>query len=193
MHHQRTLLHIFFIAICLYLYVLPFYNTFAAKVCEMCGGKGKIKPLKGRQEPCKNCNSTGKIPVPMLPLWDKKVHAGIWKALKKILENPNIKKVGQNIKYEYQFFKLYNIELDGVLFDTMLAHYLLDENAKGKHGLTDLALKFTDMGNYSNELYQALGISGGKDLDDAIRASHQLMSYVARRYSRFTKARIASF
>jgi len=82
--------------------------------------------------------------------------------LKTYLENPEKKKVGQNIKYDFQFFRLYGIVLRGVIFDTMLGHYLLDENAKGQHDLGALSLKFTDMGDYSNELYQAMGMESSK-------------------------------
>jgi len=102
----------------------------------------------------------------MKSMWKKEQYDTIINNLKKILENEKFKKVGQNIKYDYQFFKLYGIELKGVVFDTMLAHFLLDENAKGKHSLEHLGLSFTDMGSYSNELYQILGLSGSKDVDE---------------------------
>ncbi|TDI96949.1 MAG: hypothetical protein E2O29_01570 [Deltaproteobacteria bacterium] len=92
------------------------------------------------------------------PFWARTDEKVIWKILKELLEDINIKKVGQNIKYDYQFFRLHNIRLRGVVFDTMLAHYLLDENDKGGHGLTDLSLKYTDMGDYANELYEILGV-----------------------------------
>ncbi|MEN9447194.1 MAG: polymerase [Bacteroidota bacterium] len=49
---------------------------------------------------------------------------------KPILENKNILKIGQNIKYDQLVLKWYNIEVQGVLFDTMLAHYLIDADTK---------------------------------------------------------------
>lgn len=106
-------------------------------------------------------------------LWTTDEERFIWTQLQFILESTDIKKVGQNIKYDYQFFKLYGVTLNSVIFDTMLAHYLLDENDKGGHGLGDLALKFTDMGDYSNELYQALDILG-KDVDPFVFAKAPL-------------------
>lgn len=44
-----------------------------------------------------------------------------------VIENKNIIKVGQNVKFEYQIFRRYGIIMQGRLFDTMLAKYLLDE------------------------------------------------------------------
>ena len=44
---------------------------------------------------------------------------------KPLYENPKIVKVGQNIKYDYMVLRRYGIELQGEMFDTMVAHYLL--------------------------------------------------------------------
>lgn len=44
---------------------------------------------------------------------------------KPIYENPNILKVGQNIKYDYEVLLNYGIRLQGKMFDTMLAHYII--------------------------------------------------------------------
>jgi DNA polymerase-1 len=56
---------------------------------------------------------------------------------KDILESPNIKKIGQNIKYDILILKWYGIEVAGELFDTMLAHYLIDPDTR--HGMDVLA------------------------------------------------------
>jgi DNA polymerase-1 len=112
----------------------------------------------------------------MTPIWDKEYEVTVWKDLKEILENSQIKKVGQNIKYDYQFLKSYGITLHGVVFDTMLAHYLLDENDKGGHGLDSLSVKFTDMGYYSQEFYQILGIEEASELDQFSYAKAPLES-----------------
>jgi len=60
--------------------------------------------------------------------------------LKPILEDPNICKIGQNVKYDLQVFKRYGIELKGVSFDTMIASYII--NPLTKHGLDDMSLEF---------------------------------------------------
>ena len=44
---------------------------------------------------------------------------------KAIYENPNTLKVGQNIKYDLEVLRSYGVALQGTLFDTMVAHYLL--------------------------------------------------------------------
>ena len=44
---------------------------------------------------------------------------------KPLYENPEILKVGQNIKYDYEVLMNYGIEIQGKMFDTMLAHYLI--------------------------------------------------------------------
>ncbi len=43
-----------------------------------------------------------------------------------LLENPSFPKVGQNLKYEKVVFKKYDLTLQGIDFDTMLASYLLE-------------------------------------------------------------------
>ena len=61
-------------------------------------------------------------------------------ALKPILEDPRIQKVGQNLKYDYNVFKNYDITLQGIEFDTMLESYLLNSTAN-RHDMDTLALK----------------------------------------------------
>ena len=63
--------------------------------------------------------------------------------LKPVLENPEIKKVGQNIKYDWMVLVRHGIDLQGVAFDTMLASYLLDPS-KRAHNLDQIALDFLD-------------------------------------------------
>jgi DNA polymerase-1 len=50
--------------------------------------------------------------------------------LKPILENPNIPKTGQNIKYDALIMKRYGINLDGIAFDTMIAAHLISPNSR---------------------------------------------------------------
>jgi DNA polymerase-1 len=60
--------------------------------------------------------------------------------IKKVLEKEEILKIGQNIKYDILVLKNYGIEVKGVLFDTMLAHYLIEPEKK--HGMDYLAETF---------------------------------------------------
>jgi len=56
---------------------------------------------------------------------------------KPVLEDENILKIGQNIKYDILLLSRYNITVKGPLFDTMLAHYLIDPDTR--HGMDILA------------------------------------------------------
>ncbi len=60
--------------------------------------------------------------------------------LKPILENPRIKKIGQNVKYDVEVLANANIRLQGVTFDTMLESYVLDSTSNS-HDMDSLALK----------------------------------------------------
>jgi DNA polymerase-1 len=63
--------------------------------------------------------------------------------LRPVLENPEVRKVGQNIKYDGIVLARHGVNLQGVVFDTMLASYLLDP-AKRAHNLDQIALDFLD-------------------------------------------------
>ena len=49
---------------------------------------------------------------------------------KGVLEAPGITKVGQNLKFDWQVMAMYGVQLGGVLWDTMLAHYLIDPDTR---------------------------------------------------------------
>lgn len=54
-----------------------------------------------------------------------------------VLENDSVKKIGQNCKFDIQVLRNYNIRVSGPLFDTMVAHYLLQP--EGRHNMNYLA------------------------------------------------------
>lgn len=60
--------------------------------------------------------------------------------LKPVFENDDIIKIGQNVKYDLLVLKNYGIEVKGVLYDTMLAHYLIEP--EGKHSMDWLAQQY---------------------------------------------------
>lgn len=66
------------------------------------------------------------------------------KIFKKVFENEEIKKVGQNGKYDIAVLRSLGIEVKNFYFDTMLASYILDPDQK--HNMDDLSEKFL---NYS--------------------------------------------
>jgi DNA polymerase I len=61
-------------------------------------------------------------------------------ALRPILESPTYPKALQNAKFDRLVLKFQGIELAGVVFDTMLASYVL--NPEGSHNLTELSQRY---------------------------------------------------
>ncbi len=57
-----------------------------------------------------------------------------------VFENERIRKIGQNLKFDIQVLSGYGICVRGPLFDTMLAHYLLEPDMR--HNMDVLALKY---------------------------------------------------
>ncbi len=56
---------------------------------------------------------------------------------KPLYENPDIVKVGQNIKYDLEVLRNYGVDLAGELWDTMIAHYLIQPELR--HNMDDMA------------------------------------------------------
>jgi len=61
--------------------------------------------------------------------------------IKEILEDPGIRKIGHNIKYDLIILKNEGIDMQGITFDTMIASYLLNPN-KPNHNLTDVSMEY---------------------------------------------------
>jgi len=66
-------------------------------------------------------------------------------ALRPILENSAIEKVGQNLKYDMIVLRSAGVALAGAAFDTMVASYLLEAGARN-HSLDDLAKRYLGRG-----------------------------------------------
>ncbi len=93
-----------------------------ANHCELVGLSFSINPGEGWY-----------VPVP-----DNQTEAHIIAhEFKELLENENIAKTGQNIKYDILTLKWYGIDVKGPLFDTMMAHYVLDPDTR--HGMDILS------------------------------------------------------
>src|SRR5690606_387055 len=92
--------------------------------------------------------------------------------LKPVLENPNIKKVGQNIKYDILLLSRYAVKVQGELFDTMLAHYLIDPDTR--HGMDILAETYLGYNPVSiTELIGAKGKNQGNMRDVEIEKTKE--------------------
>ncbi len=64
----------------------------------------------------------------------------ILELLRPVFENEAITKIGQNVKYDMLVLKNYGIDVKGTLYDTMLAHYLIEP--EGKHSMDWLAQQY---------------------------------------------------
>jgi DNA polymerase-1 len=92
--------------------------------------------------------SGGNIDVP---------HSEVIAKIKPILENSGIAKVGQNLKYDRSVLKNVGIELRGIVFDTMLASYVL--NSLEKNDLSTLSLRYLQHSMISFESLVGKGVN----------------------------------
>jgi DNA polymerase-1 len=79
---------------------------------------------------------------------------------RKVFSDERIKKIGQNIKYDMQVLSNYDIEVKGYLFDTMIAHYLIQPDLK--HNLEYLAANYLNYNPVSIE--ELIGKKGKNQL-----------------------------
>ena len=112
--------------------------------------KNLVAVLQGAKEICLDTETTGTDPIKArlvgvsfsikegqgwyVPVYEKQEALEL---LRPIYENPDIIKVGQNLKYDLQVLQNHSIELRGPMFDTMIAHYLL--HPEMRHGMDYLA------------------------------------------------------
>ncbi len=94
------------------------------------------------------------IPFPA----DQKQTQHILDLLQPAFDKSSITKVGQNLKYDLLVLKKYNFTISGPLFDTMLAHYLLEPEMR--HGMDTLAEIYLNYSPVSIE--QLIGKKGVK-------------------------------
>jgi DNA polymerase I len=94
------------------------------------------------------------VPVPA----DRAAAQAIVDEFKPLLENTAIVKTGQNIKYDISVLKNYGAEVKGGIFDTMIAHYLLQPDMR--HGMDLLAETYL---NYSPVSIETLIGKKGKN------------------------------
>ncbi len=80
--------------------------------------------------------------------------------LKVLLEDPRVRKIGQNLKYDVLVLRHAGIEVRGISFDTMIASYLLNPS-KTSHGLDALALEYL---NYRTMTYTEVTGTGKKQI-----------------------------
>ena len=82
---------------------------------------------------CKDEGEAWYVPVPE----DEAEAQAVADEMAPLLQNKASLKIGQNIKYDYMVMQNYGIEINGPLFDTMIAHYVLQPELH--HGMDYLA------------------------------------------------------
>ena len=80
--------------------------------------------------------------------------------IKPLLEDSNVKKVGQNLKYDANVLKNYGIELNGIAYDTMLESYVLD-SVNNRHDMDSLAQRYLNIKPIS---FESIAGKGKKQL-----------------------------
>ncbi|KTD46000.1 DNA polymerase I [Legionella rubrilucens] len=99
--------------------------------------------------PIGHANQDGQLPADL-----------VLNALKPVLENPIIGKIGKNLKYDYCILKNHGITLRGLAFDTMLESYVLNSSSSS-HDIESLSLKY--LGHKTIHLEEIAG-KGSKQL-----------------------------
>ncbi|AOE48859.1 DNA polymerase I [Kangiella sediminilitoris] len=84
----------------------------------------------------------------------------VLKTMKPLLESDEVKKVGQNLKYDMSVLARYDIKLGGVEYDTMLESYCLNSVAS-RHDMDSLALKHL---NHANIKFEEIAGKGKNQL-----------------------------
>lgn len=94
---------------------------------------------------------------------------------KAILENKNVLKIGQNVKFDMEILRWYDIEVSAPLFDTMIAHYLIEPDMR--HNMDFLAETYL---NYSPVSIETLiGKKGKNQLSMAMIPLEEIKEYAA--------------
>ena len=120
----------------------------------------------------------------------------LFRSLRPLLENPEIKKVGQNLKYDMVVLQGAGLRLAGVHFDSMIASYLLEPGERN-HNLDELSQRL--LGHTMIPITDVIGVAGrgkeqirmdqasvetvcryaGEDADAALRLTHLLAPKIA--------------
>ena len=94
---------------------------------------------------------------------------------KPVYENESILKVGQNIKYDYEVLSNYGVEVKGAMFDTMIAHYLIQPELR--HNMDYMAE--TLLGYRTIHIEDLLGSKGKKQKNMRDLSPSEIYEYAA--------------
>jgi len=123
------------------------------------GVKTLAKELSGLQSFCFDTETTGLDPLEAelvgiafsweahkaayIAFGEDREEKKVWlEPLKEVFSSGEIEKIGQNLKYDLHILKNYELDVNGRLFDTMVAHFIL--KPEQKHNLKVLAEQYLD-------------------------------------------------
>ncbi len=110
--------------------------------------------------------------IPLSPRFEEA--QAVLNEFRPLFENKNIRKVAQNIKYDLTILANYGLELKGELYDTMLAHYILEPDQR--HGMDYLAETYL---NYETIHIEELIGKGKKQISMRDVPLEQIKEYAA--------------
>jgi DNA polymerase I len=134
-------------------------------------GQGVYLPLAHRAPPADLLDGGETPQVANLPPLDDPSMA----PLVALLEDPEVPKTGQNLKYDLLVLRRAGVELRGVAFDTMVASYVLDPGRRS-HGLDALS---TDLLGYTPIAYGDVAGRGRKQISFAEVSLEAATDYAA--------------
>lgn len=122
------------------------------------------------------------VPIPS----DRAAAMRVLEIFKPVLEDEQIIKIGQNIKYDMLLLKWYGVEVKGPMFDTMLAHYLIEPDQR--HNMDILAENYLsyepihieeligkkgkNQGNMRDVAVEKVAEYAGEDADITLQLKH---------------------
>ena len=96
-------------------------------------------------------------------------------AMRVVLEDPHIKKIGQNLKFDMVVLRQHGIRMQGLYFDTLVAHYLLEPGVRN-HKLDTLSLRYL---NHKPVSFEELCGKGKKQITIDQAPLDQVTNYAA--------------
>jgi DNA polymerase-1 len=109
------------------------------------------------------------VPVPA----DRAAALALVEEFRQVLTDPNIVKIGQNIKYDILVLKNYGLDIPGPVYDTMVAHYLLEPDMR--HNMDLLAETYL---NYTPvSITELIGKKGKKQISMADLSPEEVYEY----------------
>ncbi len=94
--------------------------------------------------------------------------------INKIFEDKSFKKIGHNLKFDYEVLSSFGINTAGLYFDTMIASYLLNPGTR-QHSLDNLA--FVELGYRTQTIEELSGTTKTKEIDLSLIDLEKVANY----------------